>query len=120
MSWLSWLRYRPDPQPAEKVLSLPCPLCSAPAGEYCDPWSGAARPVLPPCGLCGDPAACPELCDAAAGLVIVSSEPLAVLHTGRILAATSAGLVPEAGVAAQFAPGQAAHSFTKQDQEART
>lgn len=123
MTWLTRLAgARPDPRAAGTVLGLDCPLCGAVPGEPCDPWSPAASLALPPCGLCGDPARCPDWCDAAAGVVMPGGDPDAALHTARILAAIGTGLVTQAGVLAQFAPGRAPHSLSGKhaDQEART
>ena len=122
MSWLTrLLDARPDPRAAEKILSLPCPLCGAVPGEPCAPWSPAASLALPPCGLCGDPPRCPRWCDAAAGMTVIGGDPLVTVHTARVLTATAAGTVSRRALLAQFAPGRAPHSLTgKQDQEART
>ena len=122
MTWLTRLTgARPDPQAAEKILDLPCPLCGAPAGEPCDPWSEAAQLALPPCGLCGSPPRCPDWCDAAAGIIVLGGDPLVTVHTGRVLAAIGAGLVGREGVLAQFKAGREPHSLTGRnaDQEAR-
>ena len=114
MTWLTRLGARPDPQAAEKVLALPCPLCAAPPGEACEPWSEAASLALPPCGLCGDPPACPQWCDAAAGVTYLQdSDPLVALHTARWLAAGQAGTVSRRALLAQFAPGREPHSLTR-------
>ena len=123
MSLLTWLAGdRPDPRTASRILALACPLCEAAAGAPCDPWTGQAGLAVPPCGLCGDPAACPDWCDAAAGFAVLGGDPLTVLHTARVLAATGAGLVRREAVLAQFAPGREPHSLSsrKADQEART
>jgi hypothetical protein len=120
MTWLTWLAGpRPDPRTAPRVLSLPCPLCEAEPGEYCDPHTEQAALAVPPCGLCGDPPACPHWCDAAAGFVVLDGDAEAILHTARVLTATGAGLVTREAALAQCAPGREPYSLRKIDQEAR-
>src|SRR6478609_5771510 len=109
MGLLSWLRKPPGAGAAlaSRVLALACSLCAAPAGAWCDPWAPAAALARPPCGLCGDPARCPDWCDAAAGYALVDPgpDPPHVLHDARILAAGQAGIIRPADAAARFAPG---------------
>ena len=121
MTWLTWLAGpRPDPRTAGRILALACPLCEALPGDPCDPWTEQAALAVPPCGLCGNPAACPDWCDAAAGFVVLDGDPEAVLHDARVLTAIRAGLVTREAVLAQLAPGREPHSLRKADQEART
>ena len=102
------------------MLSLACPLCEALPGEYCDPHTEQAAWAVPPCGLCGDPPACPDWCDAAAGFVVLDGDPEAVLHDARVLTAIRAGLVTRDEVTTRFAPGREPYSLRKIDQEARS
>ena len=122
MTFFGWLRHAPVPGAvlAQRVLGLACPLCEAPAGAWCDPWAPATALTRPPCGLCGDPARCPDWCDAAAGYALVDPEPdpPLVLHDARILAAVRAGIIRPADAAARFAPGEAPPSLAFADQEA--
>ena len=121
MTWLTRLAgSRPDPRTAPRVAALACPLCEALPGTYCDPHSDQAAWAVPPCGLCGDPAACPAWCDAAAGFVVLDGDAKAILHTARVLTAIGAGLVTREAALAQCAPGREPYSLRKQDQGART
>ena len=120
MTWLTRLAGpRPDPRTAPRVAALPCPLCEALPGEYCDPHTEQAAWAVPPCGLCGDPPACPDWCDAAAGFVVLDGDPEAVLHDARVLTAIRAGLVTRDEVTTRFAPGREPYSLRKTHQEAR-
>jgi hypothetical protein len=122
MTWLTRLAgTRPDPRTASRVASLPCPLCEALPGKFCDPWPEQAAWAVPPCGLCGIPPACPHWCDAACGgYVVLDGDAEAVLHTARVLTAIGAGLVTREAALAQCAPGREPYSLRKLDQEART
>lgn len=125
MTFFGRLRERSDARIRDyltrQILGLPCPLCAALPGTYCDPWSTAASLARPPCGLCGHPPQCPELCDAAAGVTYLEdSDPLLALHTARWLAAASTGTARKEAVLAQFRNGREPHSLRKADQEART
>jgi len=121
MTWLTRLAGpRPDPRTAGRILALACPLCEALPGNPCDPWTEQAALAVPPCGLCGNPAACPDWCDAAAGFVVLDGDAEAILHTARVLTAIRAELVTREAVQAQLKPGREPYSLRKQDQEART
>jgi hypothetical protein len=120
MTWLTrFADTRPDPLTAPRILSLACPLCEAAAGDPCDPHTEQAAWAVPPCGLCGDPPACPDWCDAAAGYVVLGGDPEAILHDARMLTAIGAGLVTREAVQAQLKPGREPHSLRKVDQEAQ-